>query len=97
MILVASPRKPFNYTGKNTPSRQAIITNYAAEIETLYRTVAETTQAEIPSPALWDVASSRQFVMNVVHQVLRNEISDTDDLFQHGCDRLVLICRVHEN
>ncbi|THH31711.1 hypothetical protein EUX98_g2485 [Antrodiella citrinella] len=89
MILVASPTKPFSYTAKNTPRRQAILREYDEEIEALYAAAAETTQAdEIPSPSTWDETSTLTFVSLVVSQVVKSSPADTDDIFQTGCDSL---------
>ncbi|KAK0461852.1 uncharacterized protein EV420DRAFT_1665230 [Desarmillaria tabescens] len=88
MILVAKPRKPFTYTAKNTARRQAILDDYSEEITAVYKTVEESTQANIPPPLEWDDISTKEFVRTVVFQVLSHSISEDDDLFQHGCDRL---------
>lgn len=37
MILIAQPTKPFSYTAKSTVRRQAVIKEYAAEIDTLFQ------------------------------------------------------------
>jgi len=62
---------------------------YAKEIEQLYKTVDESTQAHISSPTEWDVASVTEFVRQVIRHVLPagRDITDEVDLFQHGCDR----------
>ncbi|TFY82997.1 hypothetical protein EWM64_g1012 [Hericium alpestre] len=88
MILVASKEKPFLYTAKNTPRRQRILQNYEEEIKQLFKSVDESAQSEVPPPAGWDNARTTQFVRTVVHRVLEKEISDDEDLFQHGCDSL---------
>ncbi|PBK96038.1 acetyl-CoA synthetase-like protein [Armillaria gallica] len=88
MIMVAKPTRPFTYTAKNTARRQAILTDHSDEILAIYETVAESTQANIPSPLEWDDASTEEFVRTVVLQVLLHSISDNDDFFQHGCDSL---------
>ena len=87
MILVAKPDKPFTYTAKNTARRQAVINDYEPEIEALYNTVAESTQASIPAPEVWDIVATTDFVRDVVRKVLRTPITNEDDLFDHGCDR----------
>ncbi|KAK7470239.1 hypothetical protein VKT23_001674 [Stygiomarasmius scandens] len=89
MILVASPSKPFTYTAKNTTRNPAIIREYAPEIEALYDSLEESTQASIPAPTQWDLTSSMQFVRAVVQKVLIVEnIGDEDDIFQRGGDSL---------
>lgn len=87
MILVAKPEKPFTYTAKNTARRQAVINDYEPEIDALYDTVAESTQASIPTPEVWDVVATTGFVRDVVRKVLRTPVTDDDDLFENGCDR----------
>ena len=87
MIIVASPSKPFTYTGKGTPRRPAVIEEYQPEIEALYAEVEETTQAHLPPPISWAIIDAIDFVRAVVHQVMTRAVNDTDDLFQNGCDR----------
>ncbi|THV07008.1 acetyl-CoA synthetase-like protein [Dendrothele bispora CBS 962.96] len=88
MILVASPAKPFTYTAKNTARRQAILNDYDKEIERLYETVDESTQAGIPPPEEWDLNSTVDFVRVVLTKVLQRHLNDDDDIFEHGCDSL---------
>ncbi|KAH8100027.1 acetyl-CoA synthetase-like protein [Cristinia sonorae] len=89
MILVTTPRKPFHYTAKNTPRRQAIVKDYEREIEALYAAAEETTQAnQISPPDRWDFTSTTSFVRLVVSRVVAFSFDDTDDLFQKGCDSL---------
>ena len=89
MILVASPSKPFTYTSKGTPLRQAIIADYDPEIKALYNAVANTTQMEVPVPKDWKQLQALHFVRNVVRKLLKKTVDDEDDIFQHGCDRYV--------
>lgn len=87
MILVSTPSKPFTYTAKSTARRQAIINDYADEIEALYTAIDETTQSHILPPSAWTHDETLNFVRAVVTKVLKRSIEDTDDIFQHGCDR----------
>ncbi|KAJ7769931.1 hypothetical protein B0H16DRAFT_1516867 [Mycena metata] len=87
MILVSSPTKPFTYTAKNTARRQAIIADYEIEIDAVYATVEETTQAGTRLEA-WDSLSTLEFVREVVRSVMSSPVEDEDDIFQHGCDSL---------
>lgn len=87
MIIVASPAKPFTYTAKNTPRRQAIINDYEPEIDTLYEVVEESAQADLRIPDIWDVLSLTPYVRAVVSRVLRRNLNDMDDVFLKGCDR----------
>ena len=89
MIIVSKPEKPFTYTAKGTPRRPAIINEYQPEIEALYATVDETTQAHLPPPRSWNPTQTIDFVRSVVHEVMKRQVADEDDLFQRGCDRYV--------
>ncbi|TCD63228.1 putative NRPS-like protein biosynthetic cluster [Steccherinum ochraceum] len=88
MILVASPSKPIEYTSKLTPRRGATINAYAEEIEAIYASVEKSTQADISPPAVWDEPSTLEFVRALVNKVLKNAATDTEDIFQRGCDSL---------
>lgn len=90
MILVTSPSKPFTYTVKAMPRRQAIIDDYAQEIAALYDAVEQSAQNEIDEPGEWTATSAIQFVRAIVENTLKLEgrkLSDEADLFEHGCDR----------
>lgn len=88
MILVAYPHKPFQYTAKNTPRRQAIIRDYETEIDAAYRAVDETTQTSASYPKEWTSDSVLLFVREVVGNVLQTQrLDDGEDIFQNGCDR----------
>ncbi|CCM06250.1 uncharacterized protein FIBRA_08499 [Fibroporia radiculosa] len=87
MILVVSPSKPFQYTGKGTPRRPAILSDYEAEIQSLYDSVDETMQSKIPVPSSWDLSHITEFVEKTVISVMKSPVAADDDLFQHGCDR----------
>ena len=90
MILVTSPDKPFTYTAKSTPRRQAIINEYEPEIEAIYAAAAESTQAEdLTPPVHWDEAETKEFVSTIVRRVVKAKLGDDDDMFQKGCDRCV--------
>ncbi|KAK0453913.1 hypothetical protein EV421DRAFT_2007167 [Armillaria borealis] len=91
MIIVTKPGRPLTYTAKNTVRRQAALNDYSAEIETLYKTVEDSTRAGILPPLEWDGTSTQEFVRNVVLQTLTRPIPDNADLFQHGCDSLQAI------
>ena len=95
MITVTSPDKPFEYTAKNEPRRQAMITLYEPEIDALYDAVDESAQSELTPPSTWDYASAKTFVRTVVTRVLEHHVGDQDDLFHSGCDRSV--CEAESN
>ncbi|TCD61559.1 putative NRPS-like protein biosynthetic cluster [Steccherinum ochraceum] len=88
MVLVASPSKPVEYTSKLTPRRGATLNAYAEEIEAIYTAVENSNQADIPPPAAWDEASTLEYVRALISKVLKNPATDTDDIFQRGCDSL---------
>ncbi|KAI9459309.1 acetyl-CoA synthetase-like protein [Russula earlei] len=88
MIIVASPTKPFAYTAKMTPRRQAILKDYDAEINALYDVVDQTSRVDIPLPAEWNPSQSLGFMRHVVHKVMTEKVPDGVDIFQHGCDSL---------
>lgn len=90
MILVSSPSKPFTFTAKLTPRRQAIINEYDEEIEALYAAADETTHAadEIQPPKHWSLEETIVFVRQIVEDIMERSIGDSDDLFLHGCDSL---------
>lgn len=87
MILVASPSKPFTYTIKRTLRRQAVISDYSDEINDLYVAVAETAQTGVAPPASWSEIDTLGFIRSVVTKMVQKPLGDSDDLFQHGCDR----------
>lgn len=87
MILVAIPSKSFTYTAKNTARRQAVIVDYADEIDAVYAAVQETTQPHISIPSEWTHSSTLTFIRIIVAEVLKREIPDDEDLFESGCDR----------
>lgn len=86
--MVANPSKPFTYTAKNTARRTAIIDEYAEEIEALYAAADEASEDDLAPPSSWSYDASKEFARAVVTRVLEHSVSDTDDIFQHGCDSL---------
>jgi len=87
MIIVSKPSKPFQYTAKLTPRRHAIVREYEEEIERLYKEVADSSQSNIASPTEWSLPTILKFVREVVNKVLKHNVTDNQDIFQHGCDR----------
>ncbi|THH14562.1 hypothetical protein EW146_g5781 [Bondarzewia mesenterica] len=88
MILVSTPSKPFTHTAKGTVRRQATLNEYDEEIKVIYAAVDESAQVDVAPPTAWDSARTLSYVKQVVHKVMKKEISVDDDLFQHGCDSL---------
>lgn len=87
MITASSSEKPFTYTAKGTTRRQAIIADYAEEIDALYTSAKDKAFTEIPPPITWDYEAIIAYVRQLVHSVLNRHIQDDDDMFQYGCDR----------
>ncbi|KAG7097694.1 hypothetical protein E1B28_005019 [Marasmius oreades] len=88
MILIADPVKPFEFTPKGTPRRQATLEAYAEEIEAAYVSVKSSSQTHLLPPLKWDSETSLEFVQKVVGKVLKSNVPDDGDLFQYGCDSL---------
>ncbi|EJC99103.1 acetyl-CoA synthetase-like protein [Fomitiporia mediterranea MF3/22] len=91
MIIVASPCKPFTYTAKGSPRRQATLDDYAAEIESAYAAVDESSQDDIPGPTDWTLTSTEKFIRTVVERTMKTQnecILNDADLFELGLDSL---------
>ncbi|KAK0238145.1 hypothetical protein EDD85DRAFT_921521 [Armillaria nabsnona] len=88
MVLVSSPSKPFTYTTKNTARRLPVIEDYEDEIQALYDTVEDNILPDILSPCEWNATSVVGFIRAVVRHILKQPLSDEDDLFEYGCDSL---------
>ncbi|KAK0220052.1 hypothetical protein IW262DRAFT_1554790 [Armillaria fumosa] len=89
MILVSSPSKPFTYTTKNTARRLPVLEDYEDEIQALYNTVEDNILTDyLPPPCEWNSTSTVGFIRVVVRHVLKQSLSDADDLFEYGCDSL---------
>ena len=89
MIIVSVPEKPFTYTPKNTPRRQAIINDYEDEINATYDAVDESTQSDLIPPSSWANKPTLEFVRDVIQRVMDVPVEDDDDVFLNGCDRSV--------
>jgi len=87
MIIVASPSKPFLYTAKMTPRRQAILKDYDEEINALYGSAEQTSQVDIPLPVEWTSSQSLDYVRHIIHEVMAQKVTDQVDISEHGCDR----------
>lgn len=87
--MVASASKPFVYTAKLMARRQAVINDYEQEIEALYDAAEESTQAAGTLPTSWTMETSLEFIRSVIHSVMKVEVPDDVDIFQHSCDRFV--------
>jgi hypothetical protein len=87
MIIVATPSKPFTYTGKGTARRPAIIALYEDEINMLYSTFPASSSTVVDVPKLSSIEETTAFVRQVVVTVLDKEVTEDANIFQHGCDR----------
>ncbi|KAK0184801.1 NRPS-like enzyme [Armillaria mellea] len=88
MIIVANPAKPFEFTVKGTLRRKAVLTAYEQEIETLYKTVDEVSQADVVIPQLWTLKNVMAMVRDIVTTVFERKIGDAEDIFLAGGDSL---------
>lgn len=95
MILVASPSKPFEYTTKNTPRRNAVVELYEDEIESAYEAVEESSQIDVCVPQTWEEAECLWFARVSVERIMKLQIADDEDIFQAGCDRCVSAVGIH--
>ncbi|KAJ6576444.1 hypothetical protein DFH09DRAFT_1149378 [Mycena vulgaris] len=88
MIVVANPSKPIELTAKGTPRRAMVLEIYKDEIRDAYAAVEESSQTHLTPPDIYDALSTLNFVRTVVREVLTQNPSDDEDIFQHGCDSL---------
>ncbi|KAH9933970.1 acetyl-CoA synthetase-like protein [Epithele typhae] len=88
MILVASPSKPFQFTAKGSLRRNVILKDHHEEIEAIYKTVEESTESDVPPPAVWDEDGILRFVRGVVGSTLGHSLDDSADIFASGGDSL---------
>ena len=87
MIIVALPSKPFTYTVKGTPRREAVINGYSAEISSLYQAVGKTAQEQISPPRSWRYEDNLPFTRVVVQNVMGKSLADEENIFEAGGDR----------
>jgi hypothetical protein len=74
-----------------TARRQAVIVDYGQEIEAVYKAVEDSAQAFTKLPTAWTSESSLEFARSLIQNVLKEKVSDDDDIFQHSCDRSVCL------
>ncbi|OAX33021.1 acetyl-CoA synthetase-like protein, partial [Rhizopogon vinicolor AM-OR11-026] len=91
MILVTSREKPMPRVGKGTVNKKATVKLYEEEINTLYETVENSTDAgtDVPLPLNWTVGDVKSWLM--VHAAAANAGKAVDpetDLFAQGFDSL---------
>ncbi|KAF5351577.1 hypothetical protein D9758_007202 [Tetrapyrgos nigripes] len=90
MILVANPNKPFEMTPKGTPRRNAVLKDYAEEIDEAYIAFDESSQVQFNPPKSWNTEDCTSFVRTAFKSVMEQNVKleDDDDIFQKGCDSL---------
>ncbi|TFK84744.1 acetyl-CoA synthetase-like protein [Polyporus arcularius HHB13444] len=88
MVIVTSPSKPFEFTAKATPRRQACINAYSQEIDAAYNKMQESSQPDIAPPEHWTRESVQGYIRTIVDKVMSTPVGEDDDLFQYGCDSL---------
>ena len=76
-----------DFTGKGTPRRQFVINAYTKEIDQLYETVGQSSQPNLIRPLVWNEETTLGFIRDVVRSVLTHTPTDTENLFEQGCDR----------
>ncbi|KAF7348965.1 NRPS-like enzyme [Mycena venus] len=90
MIVLATPSRPFQVSAKGTPRRQAILEDYAQEIDAAY--VAFNRVAAPAGPQVhgkFSINDALEIVRGQVHTNVRPSISDNENLFDAGADSLV--------
>lgn len=88
MILVARPAKPFEFTAKGTPRRNAILETYKEEIEMLYKNLDQMLPTDVVIPPQWSLKDTTALIRDIVQALLERDIGDTDDIFIAGGDSL---------
>ncbi|KAJ7117148.1 hypothetical protein C8R44DRAFT_792013, partial [Mycena epipterygia] len=90
MIVLATPSRPFQVTAKGTPRRQAIIEDYAQDIDAAYAAFdrpAPVASTQVGREISMDDALD--IVRGHVHTNVRSDISDHDNIFDAGADSLL--------
>ncbi|KAK0207554.1 NRPS-like enzyme [Armillaria fumosa] len=81
MILVARPAKPFEFTAKGTPRRNATLEAYKEEIEMLYMNPDQMLPTDVVIPLQWSLKDTTALIRDI-------DVGDTDDIFIAGGDSL---------
>lgn len=87
MIIVASPSKPFTFTGKGSVRRPAILREHEPEIQECYNAIENLDGVETKTLEGFGEEQILDFVRQAVTSVVKQPVNDKDDLFQFGCDR----------
>lgn len=89
MIILATPEKPFTFTGKGSIRKSAVVAAYVDEIEAIYAAAESASSIDVPAPEKWTKESTTDYIKQVVQKVLQAKIGIDDDIFEHGGDRSV--------
>jgi hypothetical protein len=87
MILVTDPDKPLELTAKGSARRNICLAKYEIEIDELYRAIEESSLDAPEPPSEWTPETTLEYVRAIVYAALQQSLEETDDFFQHGCDR----------
>ncbi|KAJ6468640.1 hypothetical protein C8R47DRAFT_1151234 [Mycena vitilis] len=88
MIIVATPSRPFHLTPKGTPRRQAILADYAQDIDEAY-TVFDRSAPSTGSQGQREatMAQALEIVQGHVRTNVGLTVSDDENIFDAGADR----------
>lgn len=89
MMILSDPSKPFQMTPKGTLRRNAILEDYAQEIEQAYIAFGK---ISLSSPAgvtrgIFEMKDALNILRQHVHTNIGSNISDNEDIFDAGGDR----------
>ncbi|GBE84591.1 acetyl-CoA synthetase-like protein [Sparassis crispa] len=89
-IIFTDPDRPFPRAAKGTVQRKQALTLYEAEIEQLYKTIEDSSDAHgIVPPSHWTVPVVQAWMVEHVSQLSGGIApTPTTDLFEHGFDSL---------
>jgi hypothetical protein len=88
MIVLATPSRPFQVTAKGTPRRQAILEDYAQDIDAAYVAFNRVpARADPQVHGSISVNDALEIVRGQVHTHVQPSISDNENLFDAGMDR----------
>ncbi|KAJ7039814.1 hypothetical protein C8F04DRAFT_996222 [Mycena alexandri] len=91
MIILSDPSKPFQVTAKGTLRRNAILEDYAQEIEDAYADFDSTSSSFSTVGFVSEISmkATLEIVRGHVHANIRSDISDEEDIFEAGGDSLL--------
>ncbi|KAF7349900.1 Acetyl-CoA synthetase-like protein [Mycena venus] len=90
MIVLATPSRPFQMTTKGTPRRQAILEDYAHDIDAAYvASNRAAAPAGLQMHGNFSINDALEIVRGQVHTNVGPSISDNENLFDAGADSLL--------